>query len=286
MKRTLLFAACALFVLQLSAFGDPPRKLQVKVLDALGNPVQGATVQARYLENVSQDGKSYKMAMPLANDCETDALGVCALQLKEVKWSVAGVSVLRRELTSEDASNLLENAPDDPKERERYERSVYDRVQRVSMAYSLLDPQTTGDAPFTIRMLPLQRITGSIRLDGKPLVGANVMIFPKSSPLDDLFAACVMGRSDSDGKIDLYSAQNEFDRGRIVIERERFKSVLTLTKIPWKPTEDGREIQLDTKLSDYEIRPLGRAPDNNKFKEDPFKNSPEGNRDPFAGKPQ
>ena len=286
MKRILVVAALALLVFQVSVVGAPPRKLQVKVLDELGNPVQGATVESRYLARFSQDNRSNSLPLPLATACETDAQGLCELQLKDANWSLAGVSVLHRELSTEDASDLLDKAPADPKEREQYERSVYDRLQRVRIAYSLLDPQTAGEAPFTIRLLPLQRITGSIRLDGKPLAGADVMIFPKSSPLDDLFTVYVGERSDSDGNIDFYSAQHQFDRCRIVVENERSKRVLTLTNIPWKPTEDGREILFETKLSDYEVRPLDRAPDLNRLKDDPFKILPGVHRDPFAGKTQ
>jgi hypothetical protein len=85
-------------------------------------------------------------------------------------------------------------------------------------------------------------------------------------------------------RTDFHSAQQDFDLVRVVIKHRNFRRVSTLTNIPWKTTANGREIELDTKANDYALRPMDRRSDTSNFKDDPFKNSSDVQRDPFAGK--
>ncbi len=253
MRNIITLAVIAVLAIQSSSAGAGPRRIQVKVVDESGEPVSEATVSARYLATVSQNDKNYNVPLELATFQTTDLNGCCELRLKDVDWSLAGLEAVRPGLTSDEARDLLDNGPKDHKKLEAYEHEVYGRAKQFRIGFILLDPSAEDGSQLTLKLTSAERITGKVRLDGKPLVKAYVHFFSRPSPIDKLFPVTAPQRTDADGRIDYFSVPGELDRGRVVIESEQSKRVLSLTNIDWTRTTSGRELVLATNSKDYEL---------------------------------
>ncbi|EMI16485.1 secreted protein [Rhodopirellula maiorica SM1] len=252
-QTTLITTAVLLLATPIAVFADAPDPIRIRVVDELGKPVEAASVQARYMKTVRQNGKDYPVAMELSPPQTTDMNGVCELTLQDVSWTLAGLYAHRAELTSDEAMKLCDDAPSDPLEREAFMRKLNDRCQRFSAAYLILHPETNRDALITLKMAKAVKVSGRVLVNGSPLAKALVTIYSRKSQIDQLFARSAPELTDHEGKFSCYSFPGDLDQARIVVERLSGNRVLTLSNIPSKPTPSGLTFELDTEAKDYKL---------------------------------
>ncbi len=236
-----------------TVFAGPPTRIQVRVIDQQGVPVEGAFLQARYLATIPQDGKDFHVPLELADSQTTDSNGRCEMSLRDASWTIAGLSAHRPELTTDEVVKLHEDAPADPQRREEIEREIEDRSARYSVAYQLLTPETQDGALITLQMVPAVKVTGRLRVSGQPIAKAFVTIYSEESPIDQLFARWTTHQTDVEGRFCEYSVLGDLDRVRIDVERASGKWVLELRDVQSKRTSNGLDFELDTERKDYTL---------------------------------
>ncbi|TWU51511.1 hypothetical protein [Rubripirellula reticaptiva] len=234
-------------------FADLPDRIPIRVVDEQGEPIEGATVEARYLKTIRQDGKDYRVPMELAPPQTTDMNGRCELALHVVSWTLAGLYAHRVELTTDEAMKLCDDAPRDPLEREAFDRDLNDRCQRFRSAYRVLTSEPVGDAEVTLKMARAIRVTGRVQVSGSPLAKAFITIHSRKTQIDQLFPRSAPELTDDEGRFSFYSVPGDLDRARIVVERSSGNRVLTLSDIRSKPTSTGVMFEFDTEVKDYAL---------------------------------
>jgi hypothetical protein len=252
-KTILIPAAVLLLVSPTEGFADVPGRIRIRVVDNRGEPVEGATVAARYLETIRQNGKEHRVPMELTPPQKTDIDGRCELALHDATWSLAGLYAFRVELTTEEASKLYDDAPTDPLEREAFDRELKDRCERSSSAYQVITPEVDRDALITLKMASAIKVTGRVQVNGKPLAKAFVTIYSRKTPIDQLFARSAPVLTDSKGRFSFYSVPGDLDRARIEVERSSGNRILTLSDVASESTSTGLVFDFDTKAEDYAL---------------------------------
>ncbi len=230
---------------------DLPNRVSIQVVDEHGEAVHDADVKARYLETVVQDGKQYPVPMKLAQPQSTDTNGRCELTLNNVSWTLAGLYAHRVELTTEEAMELSDDAPNDEKEREAFDRDLQDRCQRFRSAYRILPANTENGALITLELAKAIKVTGRVRVNGKPLSNAFVTVYSGKTSIDQLFARSAPELTDRDGRFSFYSVPGDLDRAKIVVERPTSHHVLTLTDVQPEKTPTELVFNFDTEAKDY-----------------------------------
>ncbi len=247
----------AAFLIPLSApatvFAESQRSISVRVVDEQGEPVEGAEVRARYLEDVHQGEKVYRVPMELAPPQRTDANGRCALHLHQVSWLQAGLCAHRVELTTDEVMDLYDGAPADPSELERFEREINDRCQRFRSAYQILTSHQGDHQTITLKMAKAIKVTGRVQVGGRPLANAFITIYSPKMAIDELFPRSSPVLTDQAGRFSFYSVPGKLDLARIVVERRKGNRVLKLTDVPSEPTSEGLSFYFDTEVDDYEL---------------------------------
>lgn len=252
-QTILVSTTVLLLATQTGVFADLPDRVLIRVVDEQGEPIEGATVEARYLETIRQDGKEYRVPMKLAPPQTTNMNGRCKLALRNVSWTLAGLHAHRVELTTEEAMKLSDDAPRDPLEREAFDRDLNDRCQRFRSAYRVLNPEPVGDAEITLKMARAIKVTGRVQVSGSPLAKAFITIHSRKTQIDQLFPRSAPELTDDEGRFSFYSVPGDLDRARIVVERSSGNRVLTLSDIQSKPTSTGVMFEFDTEVKNYSL---------------------------------
>ena len=99
--KLLLAVTIVLLGLQSSVVGQKSKKIYIRVVDEKGEPVQGAEVDAMYLQIIKQDGKEYRLPQVLAK-AETNHVGRVDLVLPSMEWKFAGLHARIREMTTDE----------------------------------------------------------------------------------------------------------------------------------------------------------------------------------------
>ncbi len=252
--QAILIITSALFLaIPIGVFADDSVHIPVRVVDEHGEPVEGATVEARYLKIIRQEGKDYPVPMELSPPQTTDVNGRCEMALHDVSWTLAGLYAHRVELTSEEAMKLCDNAPNDSLAREAFDRELNDRCRRFRSAYRILAPEPDGDTQITLKMARAIKVTGRVQVNGRPLAKAFVTIYSRKTQIDQLFPRSAPELTDDEGRFSCYSFPGTLDQARIVVERSDGNRVLTLSDIRSKPTSTGVMFELDTEAKDYAL---------------------------------
>lgn len=252
-KNTCVASFVFWFATSICVFAADRQRISIRVVDEQGKPVEGVTVAARYLETVQQKGKEYPVPMELALSQTTDSSGRCQLTLEHVDWSLAALEAHCVELTSEEAMNLCDDAPLDPIKREVFDRELNDRCQRFASAYQTITSTTDLDELITLRLDKAIKVTGRVRVDGRPLEEAFVTIHSRKTQLDQLFARSAPELTNCEGRFSFYAIPGDLDRARIVAERSNGNHVLTLTDVQSERTSVGLHFDLDTQAKDYAL---------------------------------
>ena len=252
-KNTCIALVVFWFATSTCVFADDRQRISIQVVDEQAKPVEGATVAARYLKTVQQIGKDYPVPMELTPSQTTDANGCCELTLGDVDWSLAGLEAHRVELTTEEAMKLCDDAPRAPVEREAFDRELNDRCQRFGSAYQVLTPNTDLDELVTLELAKAIKVTGRVRVDGRPLEEAFVTIHSRKTQVDQLFARSAPELTDHEGRFSFYTVPGDLDRARVIAERSSGIHVLTLADVPSKRTSTGFHFELDTVAKHYTL---------------------------------
>jgi len=250
--KTILFALFLILCLAPTCvLAETLQQISIQVVDARGKPVKGAEVRARYLATVRQGTEEYRIPIELAPPQTTDANGQCKMVPHDVSWSLAAIKAHRVEMTTEEAMKLYDDAPTDPPKFEAFEREVDERLQRYSTAYRQLTPDMDANQPITLKMAKAIKVTGRVRVGGRPLAKAFLTIYSPKTPIDQLFPRSSPSVTDQTGQFSFYSTPGKLNQARIVVERVSGNRVLNLTDIPTKPTPAGLVFELDTDAGDY-----------------------------------
>jgi uncharacterized GH25 family protein len=234
------------------ALAEAPPVIVVRVIDAQGKPAKGAEVRARYLASIRQEGKVYQVPMELAPPQTTDVNGRCELVPRDVSWSLAGLNAHHVEMTTDEAMELYDNAPEAPDERQAFEAMVNDQLQRYSTAYRELTPSLDLRQPITLRLEKAIKVSGRVQVNGRPLAGAFVTISSRKTAVDKLFARWAPELTDQNGSFSYYAIPGDLDRAKITVERPGSNRILNLTNVPSKRTSDGLLFEFNTQAKDYE----------------------------------
>lgn len=251
---TLFAVGSILCLFPTSVFSETQRQITVRVLDEDGKPAERAEVRARYLANVQQGKKTYQVPMELSPSQTTDANGQCELMLKDVSWSLAAVSVLRPEITIDEAIELYDKAPKQHFKREAYERKVDDRLNRYSTACQKLSPTVdAASQPITLKLKKAIKVIGCIRVNGMPLPKAFVTIYSPKTEVNKLFAVSSPVLTDQEGRFSYYAIPGKLNQVKIVVERASGNRQLNLSEVPAEQTSVGLMYEIDTVASDYVV---------------------------------
>ncbi|MEM8670955.1 MAG: hypothetical protein AAGG48_25730 [Planctomycetota bacterium] len=256
--RNAIVALCLLHTTVV--FAEESQQVAIQVLDENGKPVEGASVEARYLETIHQNGKDYTVPMDLAERQKTDKEGRCQLTLYGVSWKLAGLSAHRVEVTTDEAIAMLEDAPKDPEKRRAFERDLDDQCQRYRSSYLLLDPDFDRDQPIALQMERSVKVSGSLHVNGKPIAKAFVTIHSQKTEIDRVFTRSSPDLTDDEGKFSGYCIPGNLDQARIVVERSDGNRVLTLSDVPSTQTATGKVYRFDTQVKDYAVVARPRHP--------------------------
>ena len=235
-------------------FAQRPRQISIRVVDERDKSVEGAEVHARYLATVREGNKEYRIPTELGDPQTTDANGRCKMILQDVSWSLAAIEAHRPGMTTEERDKLVDDAPKEPSNLEAFEREVKDLVEQTSTAHQMLSPEMDANQLITLKMKKTIKVTGRVRVDGKPLAKALVSIFSPPTQIDQLFPRSSPSRTDDTGRFSFYSIPGELNRARIVVERANGNRVLDLTGVSAQPTPDGLRFELETIASDYLLK--------------------------------
>ncbi|TWT94489.1 hypothetical protein [Stieleria varia] len=248
---TFSFLVAFLLLSNKGLVAQPPRFVFVYVQDEQGKPIDGVTVEARYMQIVQQDGQEFPVPTELAKSQTTEKGGRCKLTLTTSDWSLAGLHAHRPGLTSEEISKLYDNAPSDPDELKAFEKEVNDRSRQFRAAYQLLSPDAESGALIKLKLQKAINISGQLKVDGRPLPKAFVEIHSRKDDLSQLFAHSSPELTDDQGRFDFYATPGDLDQAKIVVERPAGNHVLTVSDVQSKPTPSGLVFNFETAAKDY-----------------------------------
>lgn len=247
--KLLLAVTIVLLGLQSSVVGQKSKKIYIRVVDEKGEPVQGAEVDAMYLQIIKQDGKEYRLPQVLAK-AETNRVGRVDLVLPSMEWKFAGLHARIREMTTDEMIDKYDDAPTDKEEFAAFERDLEDRAKRYSAASMSLEPDAKYGKIIVLKLEKAVNISGRIRLDGKPHNQGDLLFYSKDTRSYRYHPG--WAGVDGEGKFNGYFRPSELKSALVSIRRPGEHLGLVLEDIELKPTKAGRFVfDVDAKSTDF-----------------------------------
>ena len=229
-------------------------QIQVRVIDQNGQPIEGATIDARYLRTVKQEGRVYKFPFELSKlgTVETDENGLAKLTLEDVDWELAGLHAFRRILTSDEEMELYDRLPKNELRRKALEEAISKRARQAYNAYKILSPDSDFEKLITLKMERPIEVSGRILIDEQPLRKGYVMIRSPQTKIDKLFPRWSPWLTDKEGRFSFFTVPRELSHARIEDESGGKERFVELKNVSATRTSKGAVVDFDLKSEDFE----------------------------------